>query len=93
MNFAGTSISEIAGAMGRTWRNMRSNDAIADTAFDPYSAAPALRTDIQDFLSVEIESEVAVEDTPEEQALRASEKLEHDTMCLIRGALYPVDQT
>lgn len=92
MNFAGTSISEIAGAMGRTWRNMRSADTIAEADFDPYEAAPALRADIAEMLNVEVEGAEADAPTREEEALRASEKLEHDTMCLIRGALYPVDQ-
>lgn len=92
MIFAGTSISEIAGAMGRTWRNKKTTDAVADADFDPYGAVPALRSDIQALLNVEVEgdAEETVE-TPEEEALRASEKLEHDTMCLIRGALYPVE--
>jgi len=92
MIFAGTSISEIAGAMGRSLRSMRTADAIVDTDFDPYEAAPALRSDIQEMLNAEVDgASGATAQTPEEEALRASEKLEHDTMCLIRGALYPVE--
>ncbi|SEW12214.1 hypothetical protein SAMN04488515_1161 [Cognatiyoonia koreensis] len=89
MNFAGTSISEIAGAMGRSWRSMRATHEITETDFDPYDPAPALRSDIQELLNTEVEGSDPSETTPEAEALRASEKLEHDTMCIIRGALYP----
>lgn len=88
MTFSGTSLSNLAGVFGRTFSAQRGM-AIKDKEFDIYERAPVMRDDIEAMLAMEIDSDGKV--AVKEDKLRASEKLEHDTMCMIRGALYPAD--
>jgi hypothetical protein len=94
MIFGGTSLSNLADAFGRSLNGGRSAQKIKDTEFDIYERAPVLRADIEAMLSIEIaqNDDLIEQDAVEqEEVLRESEKREHDTMCMIRGALYPVD--
>lgn len=90
MTFGGTSLSNLAGAFGRTLSTNRTATTINDEEFDIYERTPSMRADIEALLSADLgeDGRIAVE---EEEKLRASEKREHDTMCMIRGALYPTE--
>ena len=87
MTFGGTSLSNLAGAFGRTFSANRSSQKIDDTDFDIYERAPVMRADIEAMLSEDLGDDGYI--VEQEEKLRASEKHEHETMCLIRGALYP----
>jgi len=89
MTFSGTSLTNLAGAFGRTFSANRSVRVAEDSEFDIYERTPSMRADIEEMLSLEIGKDGAVADAQEK--LRESEQLEHDTMCMIRGALYPAD--
>jgi len=89
MTFGGSSISNFAGVVGRTFRNKRATSDIQDNDFDLYERAPVLRSDVAALLNAEVEYDA--DEQEQEELLRASEKLEHDTICQIRGALYPAD--
>lgn len=90
MMLRGNKLANLAGAMGRTLRTIRTTQDITDTDFDPYGQTPELREDIANMLSAQIDEDQDPLIEIEEK-LRVSEKREHDTMCMIRGALYPVD--
>ena len=83
MSIAGTSLNGIAGAVGRGLR-MLSKRHQGDELLDPYEPAPLNREDMTPMFELE-------ETDPLFQAekLRASERREHETLNMIRAALYP----
>ena len=89
MTFGGSSISNIAGAVGRSLLSKRTPSVIQENAFDLQENAPVLRSDIEAMLRTDVNVEPIEE--VQVELLRASEKKEHDTLCQIRGALYPVE--
>ena len=82
---AGTTFSEFAGFVGRGLRGL-GRGSRDDGAQDPFERVPADPDAQIDGVETPI-SDLMVQ----EEELRASERLERDTMMLIRGALYPAD--
>ena len=80
----GTTLGNLSAAVGRAWRSVRADHP--DDAFDPYEKTPMERDAL--CAMFELESGRAMSAS---EKLRESERLERDTMSMIRGALYPAD--
>ena len=85
MPIFGSHLSTVAGALGRTMRNFGAVPRPVDT-LDLYDPTPLKRED----LSALFELPTGAPMTKVEK-LQASEKLEHESMLLIRSALYQSD--
>lgn len=83
MTFAGTSWSTFAEAVSRGLRTFGRTSDIAAPA-DPYERTPLCREDMAALFELE---NPAPEIT--EEALRASERHERESLSMIRAALYP----
>ena len=82
---AGTTFNDFAEALGRGLRGLGRAQRVPEDEMS-YDPVPQERVDI-----VEAVHGDAAEPLAREEKLRASERLERDTMMLIRGALYPAD--
>jgi len=56
MTFSGTSLTNLAGAFGRTFSANRSVRVAEDSEFDIYERTPSMRADIEEMLSLEIQA-------------------------------------
>ncbi len=85
MSIYGTTFSNVAGALGRTMRNFGAASR-PDDAFDRYEPVPLKREELSQLFELPAGAPM---DKKEE--LLQSERLEHESMMLIRSALYQSD--
>ncbi len=81
----GNTFSTVAGALGRTMRNFGAASR-PDDNFDPYEPVPMQREELSALFELPPGKPMT-----EKERLQSSERLEHESMMLIRSALYASD--